>query len=167
MEIYICSIVLNDLQLLEGRTHVVINGFISAPPTTDSASYSTFVGTGGPLMYWHCIFVRKLCQGLLENNRESVSFLGNREMLDLQHTQLLPRITSQDCRGDLIGVGGVLNPKDNIDPQEVGSPIWLNYFFLEGGGLQRCILVKRERERERERESCGDFIARDWSEIKC
>lgn len=50
-EIYICSIVLNDLQLLEGKTHVVINGFISAPPTTDSASYGTFVGIGGPLVY--------------------------------------------------------------------------------------------------------------------
>ena len=132
MEIYICSIVLNDLQLLEGRTHVVINGFISAPPTTDSASYSTFVGTGWPLMYWHCIFVRKLCQVLLENNRESVSFLGNREMLDLQQTQLLPRVTSQDCRGDLIGVGRVVNPKDIIGPQGVGSPIWL-IFFLEWG----------------------------------
>ena len=51
MEIYICSIVLNDLQLLEGRTHVVINWFILAPPTSNSASYSTFVGNGGPLLY--------------------------------------------------------------------------------------------------------------------
>ena len=67
--------------------------------------------------------VRKLCQVLLENNRESVSFLGNREMLDLQQTQLLPRVTSQDCRGDLIGVGRVVNPKDIIGPQGVGSPI--------------------------------------------
>ena len=59
-------------------------------------------------------------------------------------------------------MGGVLNPKNNIEPGGVGSPICFNFFcWGGGGGLQRCILVKRERERE----SCGDFIARDWSEI--
>lgn len=72
--------------------------------------------------------VRKLCQVLLENNRESVSFLGTREMLDLQQTQLLPRVTSQESwglgqtQGDLIGMGGVVNLRD-IGPQGVGSPI--------------------------------------------